>query len=133
MRHKSFTAFIALILIVGVFSIPAFAQEEAHSVSYDGFSFTYDAAVTENINIFHYPGDPVEGAGAGFSDAANTLFNLYAASPAPESPLDAQVGIRVYATADLAQYDFMQAVIDQLQTLVEEQPDLSAYESVNGE
>lgn len=125
---------LSILFIIGLFSLPAFAQEtETHTVSFDGFSFTYDAAVAQNLNIWRYPGDPVEGAGPGFSDAANTLFNLYNAAPAPESPLDAQVGIRLYATADLAQYDFMGAVVDQLQTLVTEQQELAAYESSSGE
>jgi len=52
-----------------------------------GFSFSYDATIAQNLNILHYSGDPVEGAGAGFSDAANTLFNLYDAAPAPEGQL----------------------------------------------
>jgi hypothetical protein len=120
--------------LVTVSSIPAFAQESnVHTVSFDSFSFSYADAIAQNINISHYPGDPVEGAGPGFSDAPNTIFNLYNAAPAPESPLDAHAGIRLYATADLAQYDFTQAAVDQLQTLVTEQLDLSAYESSSGE
>jgi hypothetical protein len=127
--------FAILLLLAGITILPAYAQEAVpsaaipHSITFDGFSFSYDETLATNLNVLHYPGDPVEGAGAGFSDAANTIFNLYNTWPAPESPLDAQVGIRVYAVRDLAQYDFMQAVVDQLQGLIAERPDLSVYET----
>ena len=131
MRFK----FAILLLLVSIAVLPAHAQEALpgagtpHSITFDGFSFSYDAALAANLNILHYPGDPVEGSGAGFSDAANTIFNLYNTWPAPESPLEAQVGIRIYAVSDLAQYDFMQAVVDELEGFVTERPDLSAYET----
>lgn len=119
---------LLLILLLSLFSLPVFAQESGtHDVTFDGFSFSYDDALAQNLNVWRYPGDPVEGAGAGFSDAANTIFNLYNALPAPESPLDAVFGIRLYAMRDLAQYDFMQAEVDKLQAILAGDAELSDY------
>lgn len=120
------------LLLAGLFVVPVFAHEDgAHTVSFDAFSFSYDIALGSNVNIWHYAGDPVEGAAPGFTDAASTTFNLYDAAPAPESLLDGRGGLRLYAVSDLAQYDFMQVVVDQLQSLVTDQPDLAAYESTS--
>ena len=131
MRFKVFL----IALVLGLLSVPVFAQEGgSHTATIDGFSFSYDAALAHNVNILHFPGDPVEGAGAGFSDAANTLINLYDVGPAPESPIDAntKAGIRIYAVSDLAKYDFMQAQVDQLQALIDGKTDLSAFETQAG-
>ncbi|MFN8560239.1 MAG: hypothetical protein U0703_01055 [Anaerolineae bacterium] len=124
---------LLLILLLSLFSLPAFAQDDGtHTITLDGFSFRYNDAHAQNVNILRYPGDPVEGAGAGFSDAANTMFNLYNALPAPESPLDAVIGIRLYSMSDLAQYDFMQADVDKLQAILSGDADLSGYQTSKG-
>lgn len=124
---------LLLILLLSLFSLPVFAQPSGiHDVTFDGFSFSYDDALAQNVNILRYPGDPVEGAGAGFSDAANTIFNLYNLTPAPESPLDAIFGIRLYALRDLAQYDFMQTEVDRLHALTSGRPNLSEFSTSSG-
>lgn len=119
---------LLLILLFSLFALPVLAQDDGyHDVTFDAFSFRYSDADAQYVNILRYPGDPVEGAGAGFSDAPNTIFNLYSAPPAPESPLDAVIGIRLYAMSDLAQYDFMQAEVDKIQAILAGDADLSSY------
>lgn len=126
MRFK--TLFLTLAFL-GLLALPLLARgQETHSVAFDGISFSFDDAVAENVNISQFAGDPVEGAGPGFSNAAHIQFNIGYLPAAPDSYFDALGGIRVYKMADIAQYDFLQAQAEQLQALIDEQADLSAYE-----
>jgi hypothetical protein len=118
-----------LMTLLAFMFVPAAAHNDGHhTVSYDHFSFAYTEAFGLNVNISHYAGDPVEGAGPGFSEAAHTQFNIGYLPQSPDSFFDSAVGIRVYAMEDIVQYDFLQAQVDQLQALLDEQPDLAAYE-----
>jgi hypothetical protein len=111
---------------------PVAAHEEGHhTVSYDHFSFAYTEAFGQNVNISQYPGDPVESAGPGFSDAAYTQFNVGYLPQAPDSFWETAAGIRVYHTEGIRQYDFLQEQLDALQTLLNERPDLAAYSTGN--
>lgn len=122
------TRFFIMFLLLALLTVPALAQESTHSVTFDGFGFDFSDALAQNVNIQQVPGDPIEGAGPGFSDAAKTQFTLYNSGQPMDSLFDTG-GVRVYRMADLAQYDFLQAQVEQLQTLVAERPDLSAYAS----
>jgi hypothetical protein len=120
---------VLFVLVLILFALPVLAQEAVtHNVAFDGISFSFDSIVGDNVNISQYPGDPVEGAGPGFSNAAHTQFNIGYLPQAPDSFFDSTAGIRVFKTADLAQYDFLQAQVDQLQGLIADQTDLSQYE-----
>ncbi len=115
----------ALFLALGVFS--AAAQESmTHTVAFDGFGFDFDPALAANVNITQYPGDPAE-IGPGFAEPPFTQFALYNEFPVPESVLDAVGGVRVYRTADFAGYTEHESRLQQLQTLLDERPDLAAY------
>lgn len=121
-----------LIFVLALAAVPAFAQD-SHTVAFDGFSFTFDIAT--NVEIEQYPGDPVEGAGPGFSDAAFTQFKLYSIVPDPVNgpafPLEQVSGaVRFYSLEDVAQYDFMQEKVDQLKALLAEKPDLLPFTEV---
>ncbi len=117
-----------LILALLLLSIPVLAQDSTiHTVSFDEVSFAYGEALGENVNIVQVPGDPVAEAGPGFSDAAKIQFTLYRFDQPTDSFFDTG-GLRVYAINDLAQYDFLQAQVDQLQSLLGERPDLTEYE-----
>jgi lysophospholipase L1-like esterase len=125
MRFK----FALLILILTLAAVPALAQQDSpNRVSFNGFSFSYDPALGSNVNIGQIPGDPVADAGPGFSDAAKTQFTLYNAGEPMDSLFDTG-GVRVYRMADIAQYDFLQAVADQLEQLLADRPDLAQFVS----
>lgn len=117
-----------LIVVMLVFSIPVLGQDSGHTVGFDQMAFTFTEALGENVNITQVAGDPVAEAGPGFSDAAKIQFTLYRFDQPTDSFFDTG-GVRVYALADLAQYDFLQAQVDQLQSLLAEKPDLTAYET----
>ncbi len=125
---------VFFVLWVLMLSIPVLAQDSTtHTVTFDGVSFMYEAALGENVNILQVAGDPMADAGPGFSDAAKTQFTFYDFGEPMDSLFDTG-GMRVYTIADLAQYDFLQAQVDQLQNLLAKRPDLTEYESaISGE
>lgn len=110
--------------LLAVMTIPALAQD--HTIIFDGIRFSYDATLGNNVNIAQIPGDPVESAGPGFSDAAKTQFTLYNLGEPTDSLFDTG-GVRVYRMDELAQYGFLLEEVEQLQTLLAERPDLSQY------
>ncbi len=125
--------FLVITLLLVLLTVPVLAQETVHTVSFDGFGFDFSDTLAQNVNIQHIAGDPVESAGPGFSDAAKIQFTLYNSGQVMDSLFDTG-GVRVYRMDELAQYSFLQAEVERLQTLLAEQPDLSAYEDgINSE
>jgi heat shock protein HslJ len=118
--------FLILALVVGLFAFPALAQDSTNTVSFNGFSFSFDSSLATNVNITQYPGDAVDLQQPGGPEVRNTEFDLYNALPAP-STFDAPGAIRVYRTADFAGYADQTARFQQLQTLLTERPDLSTF------
>lgn len=124
-------ALLATILVMTTGIMTSFAEDSTtHSIAYDGFSFTYNTELGQNVNIVHYAGDPVADAVPTFSDAAYTQFLFYNEAPAAEGMFD-NGGIRLYRTADLSAYPFMYDIVTELQTLVDEQPDLAPYMQIS--
>jgi hypothetical protein len=120
------TILVLLALLLAV--VPAAAQGGmGHTIAFDGFSFRLDAALAANVNIVPYPGDPVDLAQPGGPEPAHTRFLLYDAFPAPESQWDAIGGLRVYRTADIANYEFSAIQLSQLQALLAQRPDLTPF------
>jgi hypothetical protein len=122
---KRFIIFGSLLLTLGL--LPALAQDDAsHTVAFDGVGFTMDSSFGDNVEIESYAGDPVADAVPAFSDAPYFQFLMYADPSAPRSMFDSGA-VRVYRTSDLAQYSFLQTVVDELNSLIANQSDLSAY------
>lgn len=120
-----------IVLFFSFLGFNALAQEgESQTLTLGDFSFEFNPEFAASVNITQYAGDPSE-QGPGFSDAPHTRFTLYNQAPAPESWFEAEAGISVYRMEDLAEYEFMQAQVEQLQTLLEERPDLEEYEVVS--
>lgn len=124
---------LLLTLLLALFSMPVLAQENAPgtAVSFNGFTFDYRSHLGPNVNISWYPGDPLEYGPS--ADAAHTQFNLYEAFPVPESRWDAKGGIRVYGMDAIAQYQALMVEVEHLKTLLDEQPDLSDFETPDAE
>ncbi len=124
-------ALMTAILVLSTGILTSFAEDNTtHTIAYDGFSFSYNTELGKNINVVHYAGDPVDDAVPAFSDAAYTQFLFYNDAPATEGMFD-HGGIRLYQTEDLAAYSFMNDVVTQLQTLVDEQSDLASYMEIS--
>ncbi|MBZ0281083.1 MAG: hypothetical protein K8L97_10100 [Anaerolineae bacterium] len=125
---------IVLVLLLAMLGIiPTLAQETAtHNVSYNGFSFSLDGSLANNINITQYPGDPAE-LGPGGAEVKHTAFTFYNQFPVPESIFDSAGGIRVYNTADFAGYTEVEARFQALQNLLTEKPDLASYTTAESE
>lgn len=125
-----------LIVFILIFTL-AFAAinaqaQETHTVTFDGYSFTFDVA--QNVEIKVYPGDPVDFAPGG-ADAPHTSFTLYNILPDPEMgpafPFEQIVGsVKFYRLTDLEAYSFLQAEVDELRALLADRPDLMPYTEV---
>jgi hypothetical protein len=130
MKNRLIT--FVLLFTLALNAVYVFAQE-THTVTFDDFSFSFNLA--ENVEIQQYAGDPVEGAGPGFTDAARVQFTLFNILPDPVNgpafPFEQVMGgIRFYKLDDLAQYTFMQEQVDALRTLVADNADLMPYTEV---
>jgi hypothetical protein len=122
---------LVTILTLSTGIMTSFAEDSnTHTIAYDGFSFSYNTDLGQNVNIVHYAGDPVADAVPAFSDAAYTQFLFYNEAPAAEGMFD-KGGIRLYRTEDLATYPFMNDVVTELQTLLNDQPDLASYMQIS--
>ena len=122
-----FKAILILVLVM-VSALPALAQDNGvHTVSFDGFSFSYDSSLATSVNIWQDPGDPPNFEAPGGAQVRSTFFVLYNTLPVPESFFDAAGSIRVYQTADFAGYSFYEDRLAQLQSLLAERPDLAGY------
>ena len=116
-----------LLALLALCAFPVLAQDMAtNSVSFNGFSFTFDPSIATNVNIMQVAGDPVDAQQPGGPDAPHAEFDLYNDATAPAS-FDAPAVIRVYRTADFAGYDMLTGQVQQLQSLLTDRPDLAAY------
>jgi len=123
MRTKLVSLILVLIFALGL--SPVSAQDgEQHTVLFDGFSFSFDAALAANVNIWQYAGDPADRDGL------------------PEHPsrclcctTNGRAGKRLrwqrrclrLQDADLAGYTPYQDELARFQTLLAERPDLTPY------
>ncbi len=118
---------IALLLT----ATPALAQDDTHTISFDGFRFTFTEAVASRVTAQHYPGDAPE-IGPGGADAPHLRFELSHVSrdPMPAAPPPVVGDVRVYQIADMAGYEGYAERVEQLKTLLAARPDLQPYEVV---
>ena len=127
------------IIIIALVVMPVFAQDSTtNTLTFNGFTFSYDTELATNVNIFQDAGIAPTPDTFGFAMPAYTRFVLYQPSsdpvnprPLPESPFDAEAGIYVFDTADFVGYAEETARFQTLQTLLAERPDLSAFETVD--
>src|SRR5215213_2739956 len=118
--------FLAILLVL--FALPAAAQDDGtNTVALNDFNFRVDPTIYSGVNINQFAGDPPDLEAPGGPEVKHTQFILYNQYPVPESIFDAPGAIRVYNTADFEGYEFPTMRLEQLQTLLDEQPDLSTY------
>jgi hypothetical protein len=113
----------ALLLVLT--AIPVFAQEEPlNTVSYNGFTFSFDSSLGNNVSIIQYLTDLTDVMP---SDAKQTHFVL----SNDQWVMDSIVGIRVYKMADLTSFNHTQQQVTKLQQLLAERHDLGQFETTS--
>ncbi|MFN8374375.1 MAG: hypothetical protein U0694_16050 [Anaerolineae bacterium] len=120
MKFKS----LIVVLLVAFAVFPVLAQEDTtNSVSFNGFSMSFDSSLASSVNISQMPGDPIDSPFV--PEVAHTQFLFYNEYPAPESFLDANGAVRVYRTADLAGNESRESQLVNLQALLSQRADLT--------
>lgn len=123
------TRVLLMILSLLLCAIPTLAQDATttNTVSFNGFSFSFDSVLATNVNI-----SQVEGTGPGELDvdAPHTQFVLYRGDEMMAEDFDPPILIRVYRTADFTGLETVEAQSQQLQTLLAARGDLAQYTMV---
>lgn len=124
-----FRLFVVIALLLT--ATPALAQDDTHTVAFDGFRFSFSDSLASRVTVEGYPGDDPQ-IGPGGADAPHLRFELSHVSrdPMPAAPPPVIGDVRVYAIADMAGYEGYAERVEQLQALLAERPDLSSYEVV---
>lgn len=121
---------VLALLLLALSALPALAQDGlTNSVTFNGFSFSYDLTLATNLDIAIYAGDAPDLQAPGGPDPRRALFTLYNGGAGDYVPSiwESAGGIIVYRTADFAGYEFPSARLAQLQALLAERPDLAQY------
>jgi heat shock protein HslJ len=118
---------LMFVLLLALCAFPVLAQDSTlNSVSFNGFSFSFDSAWATNVNISRFAGDPVDAQQPGGPEVPHTQFLLYSDTILPES-FDAPGVIRIYQASDIAVYPNAAPQFQQLQTLLTDRPDLAQF------
>ncbi|MBE2184430.1 MAG: hypothetical protein IAE89_13455 [Anaerolineae bacterium] len=132
-------SFLLVAVTLLAFTMPVLAQDSANpdavvsentnSVAFNNFGFSYDSALGSILTIETLTGDAPDVQQPGGPVPPHTLHALYhpSADGASVNPDFAPISIRLYHTADLAQYPMQAAALSQLQSLLTDRPDLSIF------
>ena len=123
---------IAFIALMALLAIPALAQNDEHTITFNNFSFSFDSTLASSVNITRFAGDSLDPEHPGGPEVAHTQFLLYSDPPVPTIITAATAAIRVYRTADFAFYEATTrsspfAELQRLQMLLSERPDLDRF------
>jgi hypothetical protein len=132
MKRRLFVLLVLAVLTI----VPVMAQDSIlNIVQFNKFSFGYDSAAATGVNIYQFPGDPVELEYPGGPQPPYTSFLLYNQLPVPEYPQAAGsvAEIRVYEVERLPGYTFHEQRYQELMTMLTERPDLTPYMQVPGD
>jgi heat shock protein HslJ len=120
---------ILLVVIVALLALPTLAQQQqttTTTIGYNDFSFSVDPTWAGHIGINRFAGDPTTLEQPGGPEAKHIEF-LVSDSVATENMSDATLAIRLYHVADFGAYKTQQATFEQLQNLLNTQPELSMF------
>lgn len=133
-RSRSLATVAAAIFLA---SMPVQAQETPSVVSFQGISFAFDRSLGTNVNIMEVPGDPPRGAFLVSSPGAGHLaFSLYGTRrPEQRLPRSFEVPgtVSFYRVSDLADYTRASQQLEELQSLLDERPDLDTLTATDAE
>lgn len=93
--------FISILVLLMMCPALLRAQDDGvNTVSFNGFSFSYPAALARKVEIYQFSGDILDADYPGGPQPPYTWFTLYQSEPAPGSVFNLAGEIRVYeATA----------------------------------
>jgi len=127
LRSIGLAATAAALLLV---SLPVYAQDEPSTVSFDGIGFTFDEALGASVNIAQVPGWSPGEDGPSYVGPPRLAFTLYGSrqedAKIPRATSAPGV-VRFYRTADLAGHSWQSQQLAELQSLLDERPDLAPY------
>jgi hypothetical protein len=117
MKFLKFLTILFLVLI----TVPTFAQDNVtNTISFNDFRFSFASDLASHASITQYLANPEDA----FPPQGKHMLFVLSGEAQPDNSL---VGIRVYRTADLAEYDHNQKQLTQLQSLLAERRDLTHY------
>lgn len=127
LRSNGLAAAAALLLLV---SVPALAQDEVSTVSFDDNGFTFDGTLGASVNITQVPGGPPGQDGPSDIGPGRLAFTLYGprqdGAKIPRT-FEAPGVVRFFRIADLEGHGWQSQQLAELESLLEERPDLAPY------
>jgi len=130
MRSRSRSALAAAAVLTLLLQLPATAQDGTSSIAFDGVSFRFDETLGASVNVTRVPAGPTQSDGPAGSYPGRLAFTLYgprAESQRTPRPYDGIGTVRVFDTADLADYGWQSQQLAELQALLDERSDLAPY------
>jgi hypothetical protein len=121
------------VLLLGL-ALPAQAQGETSSVSFDGVSFEFSHTLGRSVNIAQVPGQRLRSVGVGEAAPAHVIFSLYprlAEARRPPRAWDVPGAVRVYAVSAIDGYPIASRQLARLQKLLADRPDPTTLETIN--
>jgi hypothetical protein len=128
--------FVALVLLLVAAAGVVSAQDglDSSSITFNGVSFTYDAALGQGVWASHYAGTPADAIpGPGMPIPPGESFVLTGTATFPGEALFGTDGVNVFPVAGFEQYGADSPVNQELmalQTLLDERPDLAGVTSL---
>lgn len=116
-----------LLAAVALAALPAAAQSPStNTVSYNGFSFSYDSSLNGQVVINQAAGDDPTVQQPGGPEVQHVEFSVSGAQPAATID-EAPLAIRVYNTSDFNNYPNQTAQFQMLQKLFGDKADLNTF------
>lgn len=131
--HRLLAAGAAMFVCLAIGGLPAAAQETSSTVSFDGVAFSFDRALGASANVTQVPGqgsDVEQPGGPGVPHLAFTLYGARAEGAKVPRVGVAPSVVRFYRTADLAGDDQASQQLEDLTSLLSEEPDLATFMDV---
>lgn len=128
---KSFVAVTATAVTLGTGALFAQDLSTSNTLAFNNISFQFDANLAENVSVVQVAGEDPSLEQPGGPEVPHTQFVFYDGLTPPPNTFESIGVLRVYETANLADYEFAQNQLTLLTTLLADNPDLATYETTN--
>lgn len=129
MRSRPLPVAAALAALVLLLPLPAASQDGSSSITFDEVSFTFDETLGASVNVTRVPPGRTADEGPTAQGPGRLAFTLYGPRADGRRIPRTYEGIgavRVYRASDVADYGWQSQQLAQLQTLLDERPDLAS-------
>ncbi len=117
-----------MLSVLALVVLPVAAQPAAtNTITYNGFSFSYDASLAGHVVIDEIAGDAPTVQQPGGPEVKHVEFSVANSAESAPSIYEAALAIRVYNTADFADYVDQTAQFKNLQDLLSAKTDLNTF------